>query len=333
MWKTASSAVQGRRHRENDIPCQDKVASYSDEQITIIALADGAGSCDNSDIGAQITVDTAVSEIKEHFDDIVGTDDVDDAKRMLLTPISQKLLDKASEMEVDYESLSSTLLAVAVKNETYLIFHVGDGVIGYVKDDTPLVASIPFNGEFANETDFCTTDTVYRTSKIMKGDASAIKSFILMSDGSEATYYVSKTKSLQQDLMRLPRWVALFPQETTSEDLHDALENYVSRKTGDDCSITLMVRSEYASEAFSQMDKEDIERLFSIKEGSDPRKWDGRIKKRILFLAEAAKPAGCTVRTATKIFECKRKHLHSKVQGFIDAGIIELKSNVYRIVS
>lgn len=330
MWKTAKDAVQGRRHKQRNVPCQDYTSTYSDDEITIIALADGAGSCEHSDLGAQVAVDTAIKVIKTSFDNIVGSEDVYDAKRMILGPVTQALMEKATSHSVDYDSLSSTLLVAAVKGDSYLLFHAGDGVIGYVKDDSPLIASFPFNGEFANETDFCTTSTIYETSKIYKGNAEKIKAFIIFSDGVEATFYSYQTKSLRQDIMQIPRWTALFSQDTSSQDLHEALEEYISHNTGDDCSIAVMVRNEYAAEAFSQLSREDLDQLFSIKEGRNSREWVKRMKRRTKFLIEAGKPSGCNTKMACRILGCSPKYLKKKIQGLIDAGVIANHNGVYR---
>ena len=52
MWKVVQCAVQGRGHIKGNIPCQDKIHYYTDENTTITALADGAGSAKLSHIGA-----------------------------------------------------------------------------------------------------------------------------------------------------------------------------------------------------------------------------------------------------------------------------------------
>ena len=41
-WKISGAAVQGRRHAENNTPCQDKIFSLCKNGVTSIALADGA---------------------------------------------------------------------------------------------------------------------------------------------------------------------------------------------------------------------------------------------------------------------------------------------------
>ena len=52
QWHVAGAAVQGLRHEEKHIPCQDKIFSLSDNGVTAIALADGAGAAEMSHFGA-----------------------------------------------------------------------------------------------------------------------------------------------------------------------------------------------------------------------------------------------------------------------------------------
>ena len=63
-WMTASAEYVGRGHILKDIPCQDATATYRNRDITIIALADGAGSAAHSAIGAQICVESIVTYFK-----------------------------------------------------------------------------------------------------------------------------------------------------------------------------------------------------------------------------------------------------------------------------
>src|SRR5690606_42119695 len=56
-----------------------------------------------------------------------------------------------------FAELASTFLAVAVSAERFLVVHIGDGVIGYVKNGELRVISAPDNAEFANQTTFVTS--------------------------------------------------------------------------------------------------------------------------------------------------------------------------------
>ncbi|WP_233702331.1 protein phosphatase 2C domain-containing protein [Helicobacter felis] len=47
----------------------------------------------------------------------------------------------------DLHDLTSTLLAMAIKSDEFLLLHLGDGICGVLKDRTLAVASHPDNGE------------------------------------------------------------------------------------------------------------------------------------------------------------------------------------------
>ena len=51
-FKTASAFVLGRSHEKRDIVCQDKTFELVEKNYFSISLADGAGSCEYSHLGA-----------------------------------------------------------------------------------------------------------------------------------------------------------------------------------------------------------------------------------------------------------------------------------------
>lgn len=69
---------------------------------------------------------------------------------ILIEKIHSQLRELAEDMECEMRDLASTLLFTAVRNGNYILCHIGDGVLGYLKDGELKVASKPENGEFAN---------------------------------------------------------------------------------------------------------------------------------------------------------------------------------------
>jgi len=146
LWKSAGSCVQGRSHIKSDIPCQDKVANYSDLQMDIISLADGAGSCKLSHIGADISTRHICSVLQKEFDNFLNME-LNDVAVQISTSLKDTLNIEARNSSVDLKNLSSTLLFVAVKNEHYLAGSLGDGIIGVLRNDNNIdVLSHPDNG-------------------------------------------------------------------------------------------------------------------------------------------------------------------------------------------
>lgn len=57
--------AQGKSHIKNNTPCQDYCDYYIDEDSSMIALSDGAGSCQYSHIGSKLLVEKTLLFFKE----------------------------------------------------------------------------------------------------------------------------------------------------------------------------------------------------------------------------------------------------------------------------
>ena len=65
---------------------------------------------------------------------------------------------------------SSTLLFVGVKDNRYLVGHIGDGLIGYFEGNNVKTLSYPENGDSPNKTFFITGDNAINYFRIYKAD-------------------------------------------------------------------------------------------------------------------------------------------------------------------
>ena len=239
MWCTLQCAVQGKGHLESGTPCQDKTFSIVKGSCTVCALADGAGSAFLSHFGAETATQTICNYMADNFDSVIDEDGVS-VKQNILAVVGSSLNALCQEHCCDIKDFASTLLFVAEKAGKFIICHIGDGVIGYVKDDEVLVASHPENGEFANTTVFTTSSGAIASMKIIKGSLNQISGFILMSDGTEASFYNKRDKVLSPSLSRLVKLASVCDSGYMSRMLNSTFENLVKWKTSDDCSIVLM---------------------------------------------------------------------------------------------
>lgn len=87
----------------------------------------------------------------------------------MLSVLRHELTEEAEKHRCNIHDLACTLLLAAVSENRFLLAHIGDGVIGYLDGDTLKVASVPDNGEFANETTFVTSDKAAETMRLFKG--------------------------------------------------------------------------------------------------------------------------------------------------------------------
>lgn len=270
----AAAKCVGRSHVKSGTPCQDSVWTESfTNGITVIALADGAGSSKFSHYGSSFVTRKAVELVGEHFCEALGAYPAfDEFKCKLIQQLQLELLQLA-ETGIDFQEqertryglpgredlslvpcsvkdLSCTLLIVAVKGNQYIAIHLGDGVIGAeveLRGERRMNAiSVPDNGEFANETHFITSRDARSLARgsIGKLDSPGKKTtgFILMSDGPESALFVKRGRTLASACHKLIAANRELSSEEMNDQLEATLENVVAQKTSDDCSIALLSR-------------------------------------------------------------------------------------------
>jgi hypothetical protein len=243
-YKTAFAFVQGRSHIEKNIPCQDRVQSVTCNGITVLSLADGAGSAQYSDIGAEISIATINENFSVLFDEI---DDMDDMsiKEMLSQIIHESLEEEVTE-KIVLKDLSSTLLFVAVNDSKYIAGHIGDGIIGYMSSKgermTINVLSFPEKGEYHNSTFFTTSPNVQEHLRIYRGSMEKIEGFILMSDGSDESLFNRHEEKFAPAVGRFFEWMNEYPPEAVSKALYRNIEEKICFKTTDDCSVGVIIK-------------------------------------------------------------------------------------------
>ncbi|MCB8045053.1 protein phosphatase 2C domain-containing protein [Microbacterium oxydans] len=119
----------------------------------------------------------------------------------------ERLLAKVSTLAErhgrDIHDFASTFLGVAVSGDKFLGAHIGDGVIGYLKNGELHVISAPDNSEFANQTTFVTSQGAAASMRLFRGSLQGVTGFILMSDGAGGKpvqcSHASVSGSLRQD--------------------------------------------------------------------------------------------------------------------------------------
>ncbi len=242
-WKSAFSYVTGKSHIKKSLPCQDRAFSFqkrhSSGAFHGVALADGAGSCLYSHIGAKFITENILKFISSKFSYLFSK--VKNPQKAILSHIEKELKNLAKTKKIPLKELSSTLLFVGVKNQKIIAGHIGDGVIGILKRDGTLqILSFPENGEFSNSTYFTTTESYPNRLRIYKMDAEKISGFILLSDGSAESLYDKQNKVLAPANKTIINWLQKASEEEVAKALNDNLQKIISQKTIDDCSIAIM---------------------------------------------------------------------------------------------
>ena len=246
MLLGAFAYVIGRDHQDSGQPCQDRVACRTniDGSQSMIVLCDGAGSCIRSELGAQDLCDWFPTWVDEAQIDFWSVQDRELVARVS-TAITRRLELLASESGCYIRDLSSTFLAVVVRRMpeslNYRIFHLGDGIIAGIGGDGRVIISPPENGDFANETVFTTSSRLSKSLRVIVGELPLGSGFIVMSDGSGASLYLKARQSLAPAVSEMLSWLNDHDSETVSEAIEHNLREFLCAKTGDDCSLGLLL--------------------------------------------------------------------------------------------
>ena len=264
MWNVIQCAAQGRSHIKSDIPCQDKTYSAFDNDTQVIALADGAGSAKLSHYGAETVTKFICSELTEKFDTYFSDNDGASVKQQLIEGMLKSLSKTANQLECEIKELASTLLFVAIKNNQFIIAHIGDGVVGYLKNDEMKIASQPENGEFVNTTVFTTSKDAIVTMKLIKGSLGEIQGFVLMSDGTETSLYSKKERKLADVLKKVMQMSTIISVDKVQEQLEQSFENVIVNATTDDCSIAMLVKRNDDFKGYLQLDNRQKQKLLGL---------------------------------------------------------------------
>ena len=102
--RVAGGYVTGKSHIEKNTPCQDRIFSKTNNGTTAITLADGAGSCKNSDIGAEIVTKVVADVICNNFTLLYKKNNIEISK-FILNEILKHLGAKAKKLNVSIKDL------------------------------------------------------------------------------------------------------------------------------------------------------------------------------------------------------------------------------------
>ena len=253
MWNSVQCAVQGRGHIKSNTPCQDKTYYLNENDTSVIALADGAGSASMSHFGAELVTQKICRLLTQQFDIYFNEEDGVAIKRVIVGTLLEGLGKLAQDLDCEVKDLASTLLVAAVKNGKYIILHIGDGVIGYVKNGELKIASHPENGEFVNTTVFVTSKDALSTMKMMKGQLNGITGFALISDGTEASLYNKREKSLAPAFKKIMDLSKIMKADCLQNEMERSFENVIKNSTTDDCSLIILVEEDYSFPGYRKL--------------------------------------------------------------------------------
>jgi serine/threonine protein phosphatase PrpC len=247
VFKEFHYQVAGHGHLRDCTPVQDRTRYLSRGGVQVTCLADGAGSATRSDMGAQAVVDEGCRMLVERFPDFATSAEGAQVRLEIVDRLVGKVQGVADRLGCEPTDLASTFLCVATSGDTFLGAHIGDGVIGYLKNDELQVVSAPDNTEFANQTTFVTSPRAVESMRLFRGSLEGVTGFVLMSDGTGESLYDPRTGRLAGACAKLITAVGTAPARQAKnsayrKQLRKLVDITVRNATKDDCSICILGR-------------------------------------------------------------------------------------------
>ena len=185
-WHISGVSVQGTSHLEKNIPCQDTHA----HQLTVsgdllLAIADGAGSAERSQEGAQAAVEQAVAVLEAALQNGAPGDEAgwQTLIARAFASARQAVVDLAAAGNAPLRSFATTLACAVVSGGWLAVGQVGDGAVVAEDEESGLfLTARPQRGEYANESYFLTMPDVQDYLAVYSAPRS-IRALALTTDG------------------------------------------------------------------------------------------------------------------------------------------------------
>lgn len=204
-WKNMQAYEIGKLHISRNMVCQDRTCFKEANGVKIISLADGAGSKFKSEIGAEIVCEKICELLSTKFIDYLlffEDEKINQAKhkknvaalsKEIISYLVSCLKEKAAELNIPVEELSSTMLFFAIKDNHYIMGHIGDGVIAGLYNENNAyrarVISGPENGDRSNITFFVPDTNACDHLRLEAGSIDNLKGVLLTSDGAGSVLF------------------------------------------------------------------------------------------------------------------------------------------------
>ncbi len=327
MWVSIEHCERGRGHIKNDIPCQDKTFSLEKNGCKVIALADGAGSAKLSHIGAECATKCICEYLCQSFEETFSNDNREQVQSNLIDNVLEKLVTLSNELNCDVKDLACTLLAVAVRDEKYILIHCGDGISGYMRGFELKIGSKPINGEFSNQTVFVTSEQAKETVQIFKGILNDIRGFALMTDGCEICFYDKTNSKLSPIIGQIINDLSFKPVQFVVHSVAEFFKNIVVnyKSNNDDSSMIVMAKRNSTTSNYHELSEAEKYDLFSIKPNSVQA--HNALKRTEIIISLLQTPMSLI--EISKFMKVKEKHMKKKLNRLIKRGCVELNQGKF----
>lgn len=238
-YRIAYAACRGTYHFHKNLPCQDIVSGKKWNGCAAIALADGAGSSQFSQYGAEVVVRTVLNMVKHE-----GENWFDDGLCGVGDKVISECLEELEKTPYQLDDLACTLLFYVVRSDgAFICGHIGDGYMFRVSPCGTGIISEPENGDTRNETVFVTSPQAKSHMRIIRGFQLPEEMILLCSDGAGEALYERGSGSIAPALTKMSNWMKNYSEDEVSQALEYNLDNVFRNESQDDMSIAVILAS------------------------------------------------------------------------------------------
>lgn len=247
MIRCVGASVQGASHQRLGLPCQDAhLCTQLTSDTLLMVLADGAGSAERAQSGAECAVQTATQFIASRaLPPFSHEADWQEFLWQLLCEVHSALTKMAEQEQREVRDFATTLLCALWFPQGVVSVQVGDGAVVLRDPQGDLSSfSAPHTGEYWNETRFV-TDTLEPEDACFQWIEQRVSHIALFSDGLQNV-------ALQQPegIPHPPFFTPLFQFVAHVEDQESAKEQLahflgsprLQERADDDLTLVLATR-------------------------------------------------------------------------------------------
>jgi hypothetical protein len=251
-WMHAYASCIGTQHTQDGTPCQDAsglLVLNGTQEVLLLALSDGAGSCQYAEKGSQLVVSQWL-----HYFRILLENQPDPAAFLaecdralifdLLKSIREAVAQESLNLGAKAEDFSATLLGAVLTTKNALLVQVGDGAWVGSTQGTLTCLTWPTAGEFAGQTVFAISPSAEDALQLvyLQEAPAALAGF---TDGLERLLLDFQTR-LPVEGFFIPAFRSLLNGQTQFQQDLEAFLNSDSLRplTNDDKSLALLVQAQ-----------------------------------------------------------------------------------------
>jgi hypothetical protein len=207
-WKAIARSATGTSHKKQQLPCQDYGQFIISNKVILGAVADGSGSAKHSDVGAKLTVKTALDEllrlrqcnVELHWPaKLLPDEQAGKFFTIILNKVVKALQERAASSDYSINDLSCTLLVFLATPNWVAAMQIGDGfIVVRLREGEDQLLFTPDKGEFINETTFVTS-------------ANAINEMRVRVLPGQQKFICASTDGLERVAIRMSDWTPFPP--------------------------------------------------------------------------------------------------------------------------